>query len=108
MLAIGNRFQYQFAGRFIATDQLDNNIDVGIIDNRKGIIADTDGLYTRETRGIVLTSRGMGYEDTTTGTPGDFRRITIEDIKCTATHCANAQQANINRIQLNYPPETFA
>jgi hypothetical protein len=50
----------------------------------------------------------MTDDNATTGTPGDFICIAFQDVKRTATHCAEAQQANLNRIQLNYPPETLS
>ena len=107
MLAVGNRLQYQLAGRFVATNKLNNDVDIGIINNRKGIVADADGVYARETRGIIVTRSGLCNADATTGAPGDFLCITIQHIKRATTHCAEAQQANINRIQLIYPPDIF-
>jgi hypothetical protein len=107
MLAVRNGPQDQLASRFVATDQLDNNLDIGIINHRKGIITDTDFVYPGKTSGIIFTRSSMSNADTSTGTPRDFRCIAPQDIKRPATYCAKAQQANINRIQQNYPPDTF-
>ena len=56
----------------LATNQLDNNIDIRVINERKGVIANLDTVDTRQPGRIIFSRCCMTDDDATTGTPADF------------------------------------
>ena len=91
MLATGNRFHYQFPRRFIATNQLDDNINIRVIYECKGVIANLDTVDTRQTGRIIFASGSVSNLYSPAGAPRDFLCIAPQYIESTATDCTQPQ-----------------
>ena len=99
VLAVGNCLQYQLTRRFITTDQFNNDIDIRLIDDGKGIVTHRNIFNAGHTGRVKLTCSRMTDFYTTTGTPGNLFCIAPQHVKRATTYRAEAQQANLNRIQ---------
>jgi len=104
MLAVGDGLHDQLLGHAIAADQFDDDVDLGIIDDGKGIIRHRH-IATGDLLGqFDILVCHLNDANRPTGTPGNFSFIAGQDRKCAATDRADAKQTNMNgfhRISLN-------
>jgi hypothetical protein len=96
VLAIGDRLHDHFLGHTVATDQLDNDVDFRIIDQRKGIIGHA-GRATGDLLGQLDVLVGDGRNaNRTAGTAGNFLRVALENSPGATADGADADKANID------------
>jgi len=100
VLAVGDGLHDHFLGHAVATDQLDDDIDFRIVDQRKRVIGHP-GSTSRDLLGqFHILVGNCGDANRTTGATGDFFRIAIENGPGTTADGADADQANIDRFHL--------
>ena len=100
MLAVGDGFHYQLACDPIATNQLDDDINVRVINDLKRI---TDHLHLWPTD--RLCARCVEIRDhrdfnRPASAPADFFLVALQYRECSGTHGAYAHQADFDWFHL--------
>ena len=103
VLAVRDRLHDQFAGRRIAADQLDDDIDFRIVDHRKGVVTQLDSVQPLQTLGPVFACGRVGDQDLAPGSTRDLGGIPHQHIEGAAADGPQAQQADFDRIQDTLP-----
>ncbi len=98
MLAVGDRLQHQLARRRVTADQLDDDVDLGIVDHRERIIGDLDLVQPSHLLRIVGPRRRMGDSDSAAGTAGDLRGVARQHVDRAAADRTQPQQPDIDRF----------
>jgi hypothetical protein len=98
MLAIGDGLHDHFLGHAIAADQLDDDVDFRVIDQRKSVVGNS-GSATGHQFGQLDIFVGHGSNlDRTSGAAGNFLRVALENSPGTTADGADADKANIDRF----------
>jgi hypothetical protein len=100
MLAGCDSFEHQRLGNAVATDQLDDDIDVWVGDDGARVV---HHLYvgTDDALGTChIKVSHHGDFDTAAGTALDFLLVALEHVECAASHGANAEQAYLYRFHI--------
>ncbi len=98
MLAVGNGLQHQFARQLVATDQLDNDVDVGMVHHGERVVDDLHALAGDRACALGIARGDHRHFDATAGAAADIFLVALEYVKGAGTNGADAQQANLNRF----------
>ena len=101
MLAVGDGLHDHFLGHAVAADQLDDDVDFRVIDQREGIISDASSAASDLLGQFHILVGHCRNANRTTGATGDFFRVAIENGPGTTADGADADEANIDRFHLN-------
>jgi hypothetical protein len=98
VLAVVDRLQNEFPGDAVATDQLDDDVDLGVADDGKGVV----GHPAASTGKLPGPFQVLVGDDTdlnrTTGAAGDFFSVALEYRVGAATDGADPEKSNIDRF----------
>jgi hypothetical protein len=98
VLTVRDRLEHQLARRFVATDQLDDDVHVGIAHHRERVVGQAHAVGRADARCVEMARRGVTDVDATPRAAVDLRGVTQQHVDRTATYGAEAQQADIDRI----------
>ncbi len=99
VLAVGDRRQDELAGARLAADQLDDDVDVRMRDQLRGIGHQLDALEAHRARlGEVARARGHRDHDLAAGAARDLLAVAAQHLDGAAAHGAQAQQADADRF----------
>ena len=101
MLAVLDGLEHQLQGQGIATDQLDDNIDLRVADNGENVVG--DGNATGVATWVRLTGRDLHDFDTTPNATGNLLGIALQHIKGPAANGSQPTDANFHRFQAALP-----
>jgi hypothetical protein len=103
VLAVVDGRHDQFPGHGIAADQLDDDVDIGVLDQSEGVVGHDARLAAGEfLRADQIAVRHGGNADGAAGAAGDFFLVAGQDGPGTATDGADAQQAYVDRFHLSF------
>ncbi len=98
MLAIGDGAKHQLACRLVAAEQFDDDLYLGMIDEREGIAADRYALQTADRRIPHLARGGVADADAATGAARDLLGIARQHVHRSAADGTEPQQSHVHRI----------
>ena len=99
VLAVLDRPEHQLERRRIAPDQLDDDLDLGILDDGEGVRADPpDRLEPLDLIRIIVPCRCMRDLDPATGATRDLRSIARQDRHSAAADRPQAQKSDLHRF----------
>src|SRR5690606_8517160 len=101
VLTVLDGLEHQLQRQGIATDQLDDNIDIGVADNGENVVGNGDA--TGVTTWVWLSSRDRHDFDTTPDATGNFLGIALQHIEGSATDGTQPTDANFHRFQAALP-----
>src|SRR5690606_15903689 len=104
VLAVVDGLEYQFLGQGVAADQLDDDVDLGVIDQFEDIAGhgNAGGVVLR----LGRTNGNLGNLDAATGAPSNLLGIAFEYIQSTATDGAQTTDAHFDRLHTQFPIST--
>ena len=81
VLTVGDRLQHQVLGDAVAADELDDDVDLGIVDDQAGVIDDL-ALAASQFQGARRVQVGDRDDvDAASGAPRDFFLIALQDVE---------------------------
>ena len=95
VLAVGNRLHHQLARGFQAADQLDHDVDIGVVDHVEGIGRQRQ-VARQRLRFIEVAHRGTQHADFTPRAAGDFFGVAAQHGQRAAANRSQAQQADVD------------
>ena len=100
MLAVGDGLEHRVLGKAIAADQLDDDVDGGIIDDAHSVVCDPHvGHLADHFAGALEVLIGDRRDDDgATGAAGDLAGVAGEHGKRTAANSTGAEQADVDGI----------
>ncbi|MCY1179471.1 hypothetical protein D9M73_198750 [compost metagenome] len=103
VLAVLDSLEHQFTGHGVATDQFDDDIDLGVAGNVEHVRGNggTGNLAVR----VGRTHGNLCHFNTTPGTAGDLLGVTLKYIEGTATDGPQPTDAYFDRFHCELPIE---
>ena len=98
VLPVFDGLEYEFLGHTVTADQLDDDIDFRIGDDREGIVGQPAGTARDLLRKIKILVRNHRDLDGPPRAARDFLGIALENSKGATTDSADAEKSNVDRF----------
>ena len=104
MLAVVDGLEHQLLGQGVTADQLDDDIDLGVVDQLEHVAGhgNAGGVVLR----LGRANGDLGNLDAATGAPSNLLGIALEYIQRTATDGAQPTDAHFDRLHTQFPIST--
>ena len=91
VLAVGDRLEHQLARQLVAADQLDDDVDIGVVDHREGVAHHLDGVPGQLACPFNIARRHHANFDAAAGTAADLFLVALKNVKGAGTDSAEPQ-----------------
>ena len=101
VLAIFDRLEHHILGQRVTADQFDNDVDLGVIDQFEDVVGYR--CHTQAAGRVRVPGCNLGDLNATPSTPGNFRRVALQNIEGATADGAQSTNTYFDRFQTLVP-----